>query len=293
MPTLTENHYGKTNVRLLKLVRHASHHDLYEWTVTLALTGDFAPCFLLGDNTGLLATDTMKNAVYALARTTAATTPEAFALELAHFLSARYPQLFTLRISIDARYWTRLKAQTPAGLIEHHPTAFLQRGPELFTTEVLLSPGTPGTPPAITSGVRGLVLLKTSHSAFAGFHRDELTTLPETHDRLLGTEATITWLYTSPPPEDFTAARKSTMDALLSTFANHDSLSVQQTLYAMAAAALAAEPTLAELTLTLPNRHNIPIDFTRFAPPFHHPNDNTIFVPQDEPSGHIHARIVR
>ena len=83
------------------------------------------------------------------------------------------------------------------------------------------------------------------------------------------------------------------MYALLTTFAEHDSLSVQQTLYAMAAAALASEPLLAELSLTMPNRHNIPVDFSRFAPPFDLKADNSIFVPQDDPSGHIHARVVR
>jgi hypothetical protein len=43
----------------------------------------------------------------------------------------------------------------------------------------------------------------------------------------------------------------------------------------------------------MPNRHNIPIEFSRFASPFQYSTDNTIFVPTDEPSGHIHARIAR
>jgi urate oxidase len=83
------------------------------------------------------------------------------------------------------------------------------------------------------------------------------------------------------------------MDTLLTTFANHDSLSVQQTLYAMAEAVLATQPLVSELTLTMPNRHNIPIDFSRNAPPFNFAPNNSIFVPQDEPSGHIHARVTR
>jgi urate oxidase len=83
------------------------------------------------------------------------------------------------------------------------------------------------------------------------------------------------------------------MDSLLTTFANHDSLSVQQTLYAMAGAVLETQPLVAEITLTMPNRHNIPIDFSRNATPFNFEPNNSIFVPQDEPSGHIHARVVR
>jgi urate oxidase len=83
------------------------------------------------------------------------------------------------------------------------------------------------------------------------------------------------------------------MDTLLTTFANHDSLSVQQTLYAMAQAVLETQPEVLEMTLTMPNRHNIPVDFSRNGPPFNYPPDNSIFVPQDEPHGLIQARVTR
>ena len=118
--------------------------------------------------------------------------------------------------------WIRLKAEGPEGK-KAHPSAFLQRGPDVATTSVVL---VPGASPTVTSGVRGLVLLKTADSAFTGFTRDELTTLPEASDRLLGTEATIDWLYDDVPPEDPAGLRAVIMDTLLSTFANHHSLSV-------------------------------------------------------------------
>ena len=288
MAHLAENHYGKSRVRLLKVARESEQHQVQDWNVGIYLSGHFQDCFVSGDNTGLLATDTMKNTVYAVARTSTARTMEAFALELAHFLASRNPRLTSVRIELDERMWVRVKAHG-----QFHPSSFLQRGPERQTTSVeLTQTATTTAPSAIVSGVRGLVLLKTSHSAFAGFERDELTTLPDTYDRLLGTEATITWLYTA-PPEDFAAARTRILDALLTTFAEHDSLSVQQTLYAMAEAALATEPLLAELSLTLPNRHNLPVDFSRFAAPFNYDNPNLIFVPTEEPQGHIHARVTR
>jgi urate oxidase len=284
MPQLSDNHYGKSRVRLVKVVRHGEIHHLYEWNVNVFLTGDFTACFLAGDNTGLLATDTMKNTVYAVARTSTATSPEAFALELANFLAGRNPQIAGVRIEIAEKTWIRIKADGVK-----HPSAFMQRGPDVHTAVIDLPQGGTAT---VTSGVRGLVILKTSHSAFAGFKRDELTTLPETWDRLFGTEATIDWIYTA-LPEDFSAFRTRILDRLLTTFATHDSLSVQQTLYAMAEAVLAAEPEVLELTLTMPNRHNIPIDFSRNQPPFNFEADNSIFVPQDEPSGLIHARVTR
>jgi urate oxidase len=284
MPTLAENHYGKSRVRLVKVVRDGETHYVYEWNVNVFLTGDFSACFLAGDNTGLLATDTMKNTVYAVARTSTATTPEDFALELANFLATRNPQVRQVEIYMEEKTWIRIKANG-----EKHGSAFMQRGPDVHTARVVLPQD---GAPTFTSGVKGLVVLKTAHSAFAGFKLDELTTLPETWDRLFGTEATIVWVY-SALPANAAATRTAIMNTLLTTFANHDSLSVQQTLYAMAEAVLAAQPSVAELTLTLPNRHNIPIDFSRFGPPFNYANDNTIFVPQDEPSGHIHARVVR
>ena len=289
MPHLSENHYGKSRVRLVKVTRHADHNDLHEWNIGVYLTGDFTACFVSGDNSDIVATDTMKNTVYAVARTSTAANLELFGFELANFLSGRNPQATGIRITIEEKVWIRIKAATPPGVvpasIEKHPSAFLQRGPEVHTTEINLAPN---SPPKIVSGVSGLVILKTADSAFAGFQRDELTTLPETHDRLLGTEATITWTY-SLFPADFTITRTRILETLLTTFANHTSLSVQQTLYAMAEAALAAEPSLSDITLTMPNRHNIPVDLARL----NLDNPNILFIPTDEPAGHIHARVVR
>lgn len=280
MPVLSENFYGKSRVRLLKVIRAPEAHTVREYTVGVYLTGDFDACFLQGDNTGIMATDTMKNTVYAVARNSAMASVESFALELANFLRTRNPRAASIRIVAEEKSWAHLRAN-----YEEHSTAFLQRGPELATATVLLA----GDQATVTAGVRDLVLLKTAQSAFHGFDRDSLTTLPETSDRLLGTEATIDWIYAT-PPADFAAARAATMDTLLSTFATHDSLSVQHTLYAMAEAALAAHPILAELSLSMPNRHNLPVVF---PPSSNLDNPNTIFMPTDEPHGLIHARVIR
>ncbi len=283
MAQLQQNHYGKSRVRLMKVTRTGGHHEVREWNVGLYLEGDFARCFTGGDNSGIMATDTMKNTVYSAARDSSSTTVEGYARDLAHILTERNPQVQQVRIVIEEKSWIRLKADG-----QQHGSAFLQRGPEVTTAELVLRPG---SPPTIRSGIRGLVILKTAHSAFTGFKRDAWTTLPESDDRLLGTEATIVWSYARPLEDDaaYAAARKRIMDALLTTFANHNSLSVQHTLYAMAEAALAAEPAITELELTMPNRHNIPVDLSRFG----QDNPNQIFMPTDEPHGHIHARVVR
>ena len=66
---------------------------------------------------------------------------------------------------------------------------------------------------------------------------------------------------------------------MLKTFAGHVSLSVQQTLYAMAESALEAVPSISEIELTMPNKHCILIDLERFG----QENPNEIFVPRTSP----------
>ena len=72
-------------------------------------------------------------------------------------------------------------------------------------------------------------------------------------------------------------------------FANNYSKAVQQTLYEMGEAALAAVPEIGQVRLTLPNRHHITVDFS----PFGRRNDNEIFVVLDRPFGLIEGTVGR
>src|SRR5580700_8377656 len=85
MITLAENSYGKSRVRLAKVKRHADRHDFREWTIEIVLEGDFQSCFVEGDNSKILPTDTMKNTVYSLARKSSSECMEEFARELIEF----------------------------------------------------------------------------------------------------------------------------------------------------------------------------------------------------------------
>ena len=93
MIELAENRYGKSRVRLMKVTRHDHGHDLREWTVQVLLKGDFDTAHLHGDNSKILPTDTMKNTVYSIARSSKATSMEDYAKELADFLLGRNPQV--------------------------------------------------------------------------------------------------------------------------------------------------------------------------------------------------------
>ena len=79
---LVHNAYGKSQVRLTKVQRRPDRHDLIDWSIDVRLEGDFAAAFTDGDNRHVVATDTMKNIVYALARDHDLAAPETFGLIL-------------------------------------------------------------------------------------------------------------------------------------------------------------------------------------------------------------------
>src|SRR5262249_50040648 len=148
-------------------------------------------------------------------------------------------------------------------------TTFKLGGPELHTVNATRAKGTSWH---ITSGVDGLVILKTTKSAFTGYIKDRLTTLKPSRDRIFGTSATVTWHYpTSDPP--FAEVRARIIDAVLKEFAAHNSMSVQHTMFDMGKAALAAAPEIAKVKLTMPNLHHLLIDLS----PFGQDNPNHIF----------------
>jgi urate oxidase len=275
--SLAWNRYGKSSVRLVKVRRGANSHDLIDLTLDVALEGAFERVYVEGDNSGCLATDTMKNTVYALAKKDPIDHVESFALRLgAHFASK--PGVSMVRITAAEHPWTRLSAGG-----QPHPHAFAHAGAEEWTTVVTHD----ASGVSVASGLRGLVVLKTTDSAFSGFPRDQYTTLPETRDRILATSITASWVYV-PDFSDF-AQRTAVRTALVETFAAHRSESVQQTLYAMGEAALHACRGVRDIQLSLPNRHHLLVDLQ----PFGLDNPNEIFVATEEPFGSIEARITR
>ena len=280
MSQLAWNRYGKSRVRLVK-VRRAGRvglpHELVDLTLDVQLEGAFEAVYVDGDNRACLATDTMKNTVYALARQDPIAHVEAFAVRLAGHFAAQ-PAVSRVTISAVEQPWERLAAN---GL--PHPHAFVQSGAGQWTAVV--SRDAAGT--QVRSGVTNLIVLKTTDSSFAGFPRDRFTTLPDTNDRILATSMTASWIYRA-DATDY-AARERIRAALVETFAAHDSRSVQHTLYAMAEAALAACADAIEITLTLPNRHHVLVDLH----PFGLDNPNEIFAASDQPFGVIEATVRR
>ncbi len=279
MPTLVANRYGKHRVRLVKVTRHPDRCDLKEITVNILLEGDFESCYRAGDNSHILPTDTMKNTVYALARHDSIDPIENFGLELtSHFLNNN-PQVEQACVELVETLWSRIVVDG-----QPHRAAFQQRGPEKRTTSVT------GNRKKITvsSGVDHLVVLKTSDSAFEGYIRDRFTTLPETKERLLGTELRAEWRY-GEGKLPFNELWCRALDTMKRAFAEHRSLSVQHTLFEIGQSVLSGIAEIGEIYLSMPNKHCLLVDLS----PFGMENPNEIFVPVDEPHGYIEARVIR
>jgi urate oxidase len=276
---LTSNSYGKSDVRLTKVVRRGAVHDLLEFSVDVLLTGDFSQSYTHGDNSNIIATDSMKNTVYVLAKENDFNTAEQFATLLAGHFPANYPQVASARVEVRQNNWARI----PVGG-KPHDHAFVSGGADLHTAVATASNGAT----RVAGGVRDLLVLKTTHSAFKGFVTDRYRTLKDADDRIFATRVTAGWDYIS-ANENFADAHLRICGALLTTFATHMSDAVQETMFEMGKAALAAGPEISRVSLQLPNKHRIPVNLQ----PFGLENKNEIFVWTDEPFGNISAVVER
>ena len=280
MSQLTWNRYGKSRIRLVKVRRPpapAGPHEIVDLSLDIQLEGAFDAVYVDGDNSGCLPTDTMKNTVYAFARRDPIDHVETFGLRLAEHFAAK-PLVSRVRVAATEHRWERLSAGG-----RPHPHAFVQPGGEQWTAVITRD----ANGCDVTSGLTNLVVLKTASSAFAGFPRDELTTLAGDTRAHSGDVGHGELEYRA-GMSDF-SVRDAVRAALVETFAGHESASVQHTLYAMGAAALEACGDLVEITLTLPNRHHLLVDLSRFGLD----NPNEVFVATDQPFGVIEATVRR
>jgi urate oxidase len=275
MATLISDTYGKTRVRLLQVTRDGPRHEVAELNTQIFFEGDLAESYLAGDNRKVLPTDTMKNTVYALARKRPIVCVEHFARDLGRHFLGRLPHLRQVKVEIEVTPWNR---------IEDYDAAFTQAGTERRVAACTVA----RSQETAISGIRNLQILKTAGSGFAGYPKDEYTTLPETNDRLLGTVLDADWSC-SPGAHDWNCLHAEIRAKLLATFAIHRSLSVQHTLYAMAESVIGAFAAVSQIHLTMPNKHCLLADLSRFGLD----NPNQIFVPIDEPSGYIEATVSR
>jgi urate oxidase len=268
---LGANQYGKAEVRMVALEDERRH--VRDLTVGITLSGDLEAVHTTGDNANVVPTDTQKNTVFAFAREAPVGEIEDFALRLARHFVADFASIDRARVEIESVAWPPLDAH-----------AFRRDGGEVRTAAVVVD----GDGEHVVSGLRDLVLMKTTGSEFTGYIKDRYTTLAETRDRILATAVAARWRHAGVAGDwggSFAAARAE----LLERFAAHHSLSLQQTLYEMGAGVLRARPEIAEIRLSLPNRHHFLVDLT----PFGLDNENVVFRAEDRPYGLIEAVLSR
>jgi urate oxidase len=279
MAKLIGHRYGKARVRVMKIIREADWHSLKDLDIAVLLRGDFASSYTSGDNTRVVATDTIKNTVNVLTKQHLGEETERFAALLGEHFLERYPQVEKAEIEITERDWKRMQVDG-----EPHPHSFeAGREARKFTRAVC----TRGAH-TIESGIRDLLILKSTGSGFENYPKDEFTTLPETADRILATALSATWTFRD-QPADYASANGAILEAMRKIFASNYSPSAQTTLFQMGEAALKVCPEISQLDLAMPNKHCLLINLT----PFGLENKNEVFVPTDEPHGLIEATVAR
>jgi urate oxidase len=276
---LHSHRYGKAKVRVFKKLQQDGVHTPKELEVTTLLEGDFGASYTQDDNRQVIATDSIKNTINFLAHQELGSETEPFAIAVTQHFLKKYSHVASVTVETLERVWERLPIDGKPS-----PTNFISSGRGVPWTRTFATSGATET----LSGVRDLVILKTSGSAWEGFWRDELTTLPETNDRLLATSLTSSWVYQS-APASYSGANARIIEAMLEVFASRYSPSVQATLYHMGEAALKACSEISRISLTMPNLHYLLIDLK----PFNRKNNNELFVPTDIPQGWIEATVAR
>lgn len=279
---LGANQYGKAEVRVVKVTRDSDRHEIEDLNVSSQLRGDFQAAHLDGDNGHVVPTDTQKNTVFAFARDGIGS-PEQFLLRLADHFTSSFDWVDGGRWSAESYAWERIMVDG-----EGHDHSFVRKGQETRTAVVLAE----GAQRHILAGLTGLTVLKTTQSGFTGYPRDRYTSLRETTDRILATDVTARWRYvpgTRADDIDFTAVYEDVKRLLLEEFTRRYSAALQTTLFDMGRRVLEAHPEIAEIRMSMPNKHHFVVDLS----PFGLDNPNEVFFASDRSYGLIEAAVTR
>jgi urate oxidase len=276
---LGANQYGKAESRVVRVYRDSARHQLRDLNVSSALRGRFDDAHTTGDQSQVLPTDTQKNTAFAFAKEKGVGAIEEFALTLGRHFVDTVPAAEGARVEIEEYPWERIPVDG-AG----HDYSFVRSGSGIRTTVVNVEAGAAH----VVSGIRDLVVLKTTGSEFHGFLKDRYTTLAETDDRILATSLVARWRYDH-AEVDWDKSYDEIKALLLEQFARIHSLALQQTLYGMGEAVLERHPEVAEIKFSAPNKHHFLVDLS----PFGVDNPGEVFIAADRPYGLIEATVVR
>ena len=276
---LVRNTYGKGRVRVMRVKRDEARHEVRELSVKAMVEGDFARSYTDADNSTSLCTDTVKNVINIVASENLDATTEAFCEKMkARFLD-KYPQVDHVAVTAHETKWVRYLVD---GKPHEHGFVLDSNGKPFVEVT--------GTRHAQTlrSGIEGYTFLKTTQSGWENFYEDDYTTLAPTADRICSTSMNATWTW-SAVPQDYVAGNAAVLDTALKVFFGTYSKGVQDSLFRMGEAVLAAIPEIAEISMACPNKHYIPMNLKAFGIDF----QDQIYLPTDDPHGQIECTISR
>jgi urate oxidase len=295
MGYLSAARYGKDNVRVYKVERDeaTNTHTVYEMTVCVLLEGEIDTSYTEADNSVVVATDSMKNTTYILAKQNPVHPPELFASTLGTHFVNKYKHIHAAHISIVQHRWTRMTIDG-----KPHPHSFFRDSNEKRVVQADIYEGK-GI--EVRSGISDLLVLKSTGSEFHHFVRDDFTTLPDVYDRILSTSVDAGWKWSTFPSLDVVKTEAARFDDTWSKareitfrlFALEESPSVQNTMYKMCQEILAAQPLVEAVDYSLPNKHYFEINLS-----WHHGLKNTgkdaeVYAPQSDPNGLIKCTVSR
>ncbi|CAL8581359.1 hypothetical protein XPA_007058 [Xanthoria parietina] len=295
MVKLSAARYGKDNIRVYKVYRdkEAGTQEVVEMTVGVLLLGEIDTSYTEADNSVVVATDTMKNTVYVLAKQHPVSPPELFGSTVASHFVDTYKHIHSAQVKIIVHKWTRMTVDG-----KPHPHSFFRDGADTRNVEAV---ATEGKGVDVRSAIAGLLVLKSTGSAFHGFIRDEYATLPEVSDRILSTSVDCGWAWeTFPNLKDvkdavpkFDDAWNSARQITVETFAKDNSASVQNTMYKMCEQILSAVPMVKAVDYSLPNKHYFEIDMSWHKGLKNTGKDAEVYAPQSDPNGLIECTVSR
>lgn len=280
--SLKSNNYGKSKVRVLKVKKRDNVHEIIEFSIDVQFKGDFDDVHFKGDNNKVLPTDTIKNTIYVLAKENDLNSIEEFCIYVGEYFLKNNSQISKVKINCEEKIWKRIKFDDNNNQKKQHNHSFISCGNEVRTCSLKITENKR----KLLSGIKDLLVLKTTESAFEGYIKDKFTTLQETNDRIFSTSIKAEWKYNE-VNTDYNQIYNKVRQLLLKTFSEHKSLSVQQTLFECGKNITENIREIKEISLSMPNKHYLKFNLEQFGIE----NSNEIFIPTDEPFGLIEGVI--
>jgi urate oxidase len=240
--------YGKLRVPLQRVVaREDGRHDVLACEISVEVLGEnFVAAYTQGDNSAVVATDTMKNFILRETLAYDGDTLEGLLTFLGRGFLRTYPVMEAVRMTGRELRFDRLSDKLFSRSHDDHGVATVQvEGDRVVQAR---------------SGRDDLWLLKVTGSAFTRFARDEYTTLPERVDRPLYIRMDVSWRYADPADAegDGHVRSEAVRDEIAATFDDFVSESIQHLVHEMGERVLGRWPQLAEVSFEAENHTRDP-----------------------------------